>query len=246
MSLIEKNLHISLNQKNLFETNPIIAVAVSGGPDSIALVFLLKNWIIKNKGKLTALIIDHQIRENSFKEAISVKKYLSNNNIQSLILKVSKKYILKGKMVQARENRYTKIINYCRKNKILNLSPDEQFQIAFDLLRSQKFDQAKKTLEEFINNNNENQLAGSAYYWLGEIHLLKKNYREAALIFAEGYQKYPTSIKSPDSLYKLAEALSQIDKINDACNTLKKFKKEYINHKLINKTNSMIIKLECE
>jgi len=131
-------------------------------------------------------------------------------------------------------------------NKILDLSPDEQFQIAFDLLRSQQFDQAKKALEEFIDNNSENKLVGSSYYWLGEIHLLKKNYREAALVFAEGYQKYPTSIKSPDSLYKLAEALSQIDKINDACNTLKKFTKEYINHKLINKTNSMIIELECE
>ena len=131
-------------------------------------------------------------------------------------------------------------------NKILDLSPDEQFQIAFDLLRSQQFDQAKKALEEFIENNSENELAGSSYYWLGEIHLLKKNYREAALIFAEGYQKYPTSIKSPDNLYKLAEALSQIDKINDACNTLKKFTKEYINHKLINKTNNMIIELECE
>jgi len=131
-------------------------------------------------------------------------------------------------------------------NKILDLSPDEQFQIAFDLLRSQQFDQAKKALEEFIDNNSENKLVGSSYYWLGEIHLLKKNYREAALVFAEGYQKYPTSIKSPDSLYKLAEALSQIDKINDACNTLKKFTKEYINHKLINKTNNMIIELECE
>ncbi len=131
-------------------------------------------------------------------------------------------------------------------NKILDLSPDEQFQIAFDLLRSQQFDQAKTALEDFIDNNSENQLAGSSYYWLGEIHLLKKNYREAALIFAEGYQKYPSSIKSPDSLYKLAEALSQIDKISDACNTIKKFKKEYVNHRLINKANSMIIELKCE
>ena len=131
-------------------------------------------------------------------------------------------------------------------NKILDLSPDEQFQIAFDLLRFQKFEQAKKALEEFIDNYGENKLTGSAYYWLGEIYLLEKEYREAALVFAEGYQKYPTSIKSPDSLYRLAEALSQIDKINEACNTLKKFTKEYINHKLINKTNSMIIKLKCE
>ena len=121
MSIIEKNLYKSLNQKNLFETNPIIAVAVSGGPDSIALVFLLKKWIRKNKGKLIALIIDHQMRENSFKEASFVKKYLDNNNIQSLILKVPKKNVLKGKMIQARENRFLKIINYCKKNKILHL-----------------------------------------------------------------------------------------------------------------------------
>ena len=121
MSIIEKNLYKSLNQKNLFETNPVIAVAVSGGSDSIALVFLLKNWIRKNNGKLIALIIDHQIRENSFKEASFVKKYLSDNNIQSLILKVPKKNVLKGKMIQARENRFLKIINYCKKNKILHL-----------------------------------------------------------------------------------------------------------------------------
>ena len=121
MFIIEKHLYKSLNQKNLFETNPVIAVAVSGGPDSMALVFLLKNWIRKNKGKLIALIIDHQIRENSFKEASFVKKYLGNNNIQSLILKVPKKNVLKGKMIQARENRFLKIINYCKKNKIFHL-----------------------------------------------------------------------------------------------------------------------------
>ena len=121
MLLIEKNLYKLLNKKNLFESNPFIAVAVSGGSDSIALVFLLKNWIRKNKGKLIALIIDHQIRESSFKEASFVKKYLNNNNIQSLILKVLKKNVLKGKMIQARENRFLKIINYCKKNKIFHL-----------------------------------------------------------------------------------------------------------------------------
>ena len=121
MSKIETNLYNSLNQKNLFENNPFVAVAVSGGPDSIALVFLLKKWIRRNKGKLVALIIDHKIRNNSFKEASSVKKYLDNNNIQSLILKVHKKNVLKGKMIQARENRFLKIINYCKKNKIFHL-----------------------------------------------------------------------------------------------------------------------------
>ena len=31
---------------------------------------------------------------------------------------------------------------------------------------------------------------------------LEKKFRDAALIFAEGYQKFPQSIKAPDMLYK--------------------------------------------
>ena len=86
----EKNFNTFLNKKILFETNPKIAVAVSGGPDSIALVFLLKKWIKKKNGRLIALIVDHQIRNNSFDEASYVKKYLDLNNINNMILKVPK------------------------------------------------------------------------------------------------------------------------------------------------------------
>ena len=74
MLIIEKKLYKSLNKKNLFESNPSIAVAVSGGPDSIALVFLLKNWIRKNKGELIAIIVDHQIRKKSFARILFCEK----------------------------------------------------------------------------------------------------------------------------------------------------------------------------
>ena len=128
----------------------------------------------------------------------------------------------------------------------IKLNPDEEFQIAFDFLRSQKFDQAKISLEKFIENHPDNKLAGSAHYWLGEIQLLKKNYREAALVFAEGYQKYPTSIKAPDILFKLADSLSKIDKNLEACNTLSKFVTDYNNHKLLSNVKNKINELECE
>ena len=121
MSTFEINFNTLLNKKILFENNPKIAAAVSGGPDSIALVFLLKKWIKTKNGRLIALIVDHQIRKNSFDEASYVKKYLDLNNINNMILKVPKKNVLKGKMSQARENRFSKMVNYCKNNQIFHL-----------------------------------------------------------------------------------------------------------------------------
>jgi len=133
-------------------------------------------------------------------------------------------------------------------NKVLDqkLSPEEEYQLAFDLLRSQQFDEAKLALKKFINNNSSSKLSGSAHYWLGEIYLLNKEYREAALVFAEGYQKYPNSVKSPDILYKLAESLLKINKKQDACSTFKKFTTEHSKHKLIQKSQAKIIELGCD
>ena len=53
-----------------------------------------------------------------------------------------------------------------------------------------------------------------AYYWLGELYILEQNYQKAALSLAEGYQKFPDSIKAPDTLYKLAISL-KIDKVSE-------------------------------
>lgn len=131
-------------------------------------------------------------------------------------------------------------------NDILpDLSPDEQYQFAFDLLRSQKLDQAKKALEEFIVKNENHVLAGSANYWIGEIVYLKGDYKEAALIFAEGYQKYPESKKVPDVLFKLSISLSKINKKEQACVTLKELINEFPDSRLIKKATLEKESLGC-
>ena len=126
-----------------------------------------------------------------------------------------------------------------------NLNPEDQFQLAFDLLRNQKFILAKEALLEFIDNNKENVLSGSAHYWLGEIYILKKEYKDAALILAEGYQNYPNSIKAPDILYKLSDSLVNIDKKEESCNILKKLSEDYPENKLSEKANEKMIELKC-
>ena len=121
MKLNKENFLKLINQKFIFENNPTIAVAVSGGPDSMALLFLLNRWIKFKKGKLIALIVNHNLRKSSMKEALSISKLLSNKNIRSKILTINKQKIIKKSMEEARLFRYEKLINFCKKNYILHL-----------------------------------------------------------------------------------------------------------------------------
>ena len=92
-------------------------VAVSGGPDSLALAALAKAYSYKNKCKINYVLIDHNLRKNSSKEASAVKKLLQKHSITLNILK-NKKLIDKNIQSQAREIRYNLLSNFCKKKKI--------------------------------------------------------------------------------------------------------------------------------
>lgn len=126
-----------------------------------------------------------------------------------------------------------------------NLSPEDQFQKAFDNIRKKKWETAKSSLNDFIKKNPDNQLSGSAHYWLGELHILEKNYNDAVFTFAEGYQKFPKSIKAPDMLFKLSISLLEVNKNTEACKTMELLVKEFPKTKLINKTNKLILENDC-
>ena len=51
MPLTISNFEKVLEKNFLYENKPRIAVGVSGGLDSLALVTLLHQWILKKKGK---------------------------------------------------------------------------------------------------------------------------------------------------------------------------------------------------
>ena len=131
------------------------------------------------------------------------------------------------------------------KKQNLDLSPEDQFQVAFDNIRKKNWQEAKNLLKDFIANNSNNQLSGSAYYWLGELYILEKEYREAALTFAEGFQNFPTSIKAPDMLFKLSQSLYLVNKTDEACKTVEKFIVDYPKNKLIKKANLQLNDYGC-
>ncbi len=125
------------------------------------------------------------------------------------------------------------------------LSPEDEFQLAFDNIRNKNWDEAKNSFIKFIENNPQNQLSGSAHYWLGELYILEKEYRDAALIFAEGYQSFPESIKAPDMLFKLSQSLYEVEKINESCQTLEKLILDFPKNKLIKNANKQLQNYGC-
>ena len=77
---IYKKFERSVDLKNNF------IVAVSGGPDSLALAFLAKIFSIKNNLISKFYIVDHKLRTESTKEAKNIKKVLSKYLIKAEIL----------------------------------------------------------------------------------------------------------------------------------------------------------------
>ena len=58
-----------MDQLGPFEWQPHIAVAVSGGADSLATALLLRQWVAGRDGILLALVVDHGLRAESAVEA---------------------------------------------------------------------------------------------------------------------------------------------------------------------------------
>ena len=113
-SIIFSNFKAELNS---YIKNNSFLVAVSGGPDSLALSILSKAYSEEKKNKVYYVLVDHGIRKNSSKEASAVKKLLKKKGISLSILK-NKKKISKNIQSQARSIRYELLLNYCDKHKI--------------------------------------------------------------------------------------------------------------------------------
>ncbi len=69
-----------------FEPSPELAVAVSGGPDSMALCLLADRWARAAGGSILALTVDHGLREESANEAETVAGWLAARGIRHRVL----------------------------------------------------------------------------------------------------------------------------------------------------------------
>ncbi len=107
--------HFKRDLKNLKKKN--FVVAVSGGPDSLALVVLTKLYALENNAKFYYILINHNIRDNSELEAKQVKNLLKTFGIDLKIIN-NKKKILKNIQGEARKIRYENLVDFCKKKRV--------------------------------------------------------------------------------------------------------------------------------
>src|SRR5947207_5334954 len=104
-----------------FEARPFITVAVSGGPDSLALAILADRWAREHGGQLVALTIDHRLRPESAEEAQIVGGWLAARGIAHHVLVWADPKPATGVQEAARAARYRLLAGWCREQGCLHL-----------------------------------------------------------------------------------------------------------------------------
>ena len=104
-----------------FEKHPDIAIACSGGPDSMALALLGNTWAASKGGSVTALIVDHGLRRGSAEEAQLVLQRLNVCGVQAVVLERGGGSILNDIQAKARDARYGLMTKWCADHGVLHL-----------------------------------------------------------------------------------------------------------------------------
>jgi tol-pal system protein YbgF len=109
------------------------------------------------------------------------------------------------------------------------LTPQEQYDRAFGLLRQANYEEAETAFKNFIDKNPKDKLTDNAKYWYAETLYVRGRFPDSALAFADAYQQNPQGQKAPDSLLKLAMSLANTSKTQDACTALTQLRNNYPN-----------------
>jgi tol-pal system protein YbgF len=97
-----------------------------------------------------------------------------------------------------------------------------------DLIRNQKkYDQAITQIYEFLDTYPEGDLTVNAYYWLGEVYLVKPQLEQAKQAFSIVATRFADHRKAPDSTYKLGVTLDQLGEKEEAGRRMQTVVKNY-------------------
>lgn len=111
----------TLTEIGFFEPSPHIAVGLSGGSDSVALLHLAIDWARTTGATISALTVDHGLRQNSRDEAVRVGNKVRDLGVSHHILTWEGPKPTAGVQSAARQARYQLMQDWCKKNTALHL-----------------------------------------------------------------------------------------------------------------------------
>ncbi len=96
---------------------PALVLAVSGGPDSVAMLWLAARWrrALKDGPRLVAVTVDHQLRPNAQAEAAAVKRLARTLGVEHRTLKWLGPKPPTGVPAAARKARYSLLLKAARR-----------------------------------------------------------------------------------------------------------------------------------
>lgn len=104
----------------------------------------------------------------------------------------------------------------------------QAYEKILDLIRNQKkYDEAITRIYEFIDKYPEGDLTVNAYYWLGEVYLVKPQLEQAKQAFTIVATRYADHRKAPDAVYKLGITQNRLGEKQDARRTMNKVLEDY-------------------
>jgi tRNA(Ile)-lysidine synthase len=106
-----------------FERPPSVAVAVSGGSDSLGLGLLLAAWVQARGGRLIVLTVDHGLRAEAAAECAHVARiFAAIPSCSAHILRWDGTKPAHGLQAAARAARYALLADWCRAHGVMHLA----------------------------------------------------------------------------------------------------------------------------
>lgn len=107
------------NCKNFLINKKKVAVAVSGGIDSLSLILLANEWCKQYDIEVIGITVDHKLRPTSTDEALYINDLLSTKfNIKHYVLTWNTEKPMSNIEAKAREERYRLMFEFCKNNNI--------------------------------------------------------------------------------------------------------------------------------
>ncbi|WP_231861865.1 tetratricopeptide repeat protein [Neorickettsia sp. 179522] len=139
-------------------------------------------------------------------------------------------------------------------NKIKNMDPHDaaernHYKNILLLMERSQSEEAEKSLNQFVGRFPKSNFLDDVYYFLGNLHLNKKQHKAALVSFIKSYHADKTGIRAPLALVKSISILRSTGDYDHACSILRKALKEFSSNSTVKtqlQKEKEILSARCE